>query len=273
MVLKVGAPQEGADQVRSATADGRAGPRLGRGSNVVKRVINRLTEWWRGFISRHTFWGDQGDFDWSKGVDWDDVLNQAQDHHNMHVEVMAQLQKEQEEENVNETVHLRALFEARDDAHKQCTMIILETLQPTLIAAVLEFFELQSSEVVWMHVSINDNTLALIGTISETAKVKETETEKQVSDALSHVGVSAAPRYLRVGIPIEVVEGGTKQTILDYFKEVSDNEEARIKEAETQILTQMSEDTGFDVSELTEDQRARFLSSLYTMDDPDTKIQ
>ena len=234
-------------------------------------MINRLGEWWRGFVSRHTFWGDQGDFDWSKNVDWDDVLKQAEDHHNMHVEAMAKLQEEQEQEHVNDTVHIRALFDARDEAHKQCTMVILETLQHTLIAAVLEFFELTSQEVTWIHVSINDDSLALIGTISDTATIKETETDKQVTEALSQAGVSTAPRYLRVGIPVNVIEGGTKESILDYFQKVSDNEEARVKEAEAQYLAQMSNDTGFDVSELTEDQRIRFLNSLYTMDETDTK--
>ena len=232
---------------------------------MVRNAINRLREWWRGFLTRHTFYNEP-----PLDIDWDDVMVQAEKHHNDFVETMAQLHEEQAEENVKDTKHLRSLFEARDEAHKQCTMVILETLQPTLITAVLEFFELKNTEVTWIHVSINDGSLALIGTIAEGASVKETEAERQVADALSQAGVSTAPRYLRVGIPVDIVEGGSKQDILDYFKKVSDDEETRTKEAEAEFITHLSESTGFDMSELTEEQRTSLVNGLYT-NETDTK--
>lgn len=186
-------------------------------------------------------------------TDWDDVTKQLQTKSPMD----------------QPSSQIKSLFALREAALQECTVVILEYLRSTLISAIIDFFELNENDITWIHVSLTEQTtLTLIGAIDNAGVGNDKVDKDAITQALKTAGVDG-PRYVRVVIPVDIVEKGTKQDFLDYFKKTQDNE----ANVQKQALEQMSQQVGFDMSQLTEDQRDRLMSTLYTTKDKEIKRQ
>ena len=229
---------------------------------MVQRLINR----WRAFVARHTFcYNEPIDI---QSLDWNDVLRQAKAHHDEVLEdTMAHKEKQyntpQPFPDVK-SMNIKAMFEARDEAYNSCTNIILDNLRATLMQGVLEYFNLEEQYVTWVHISMNADIgmVTMIGTIAEGSDVQETHPQP-VNSEMGELPTTSGPRYVRVAIPLDKMEGATKQTVLDYFKGLEDNESVM----EQQAMDMLSKQIGFNLAELSEDQRDRLLMTLNASSD------
>ena len=212
---------------------------------MVKWAINSV----RALIARYTWWCNEP----IQQLDWDSVIQQVKVHQNEMIENSMPHKDKQYNTPVAKALHIKDLFEARDEAYNGCTEAILQHLMPTLIQGTLEYFELTNDDVTWVHISMNHpGVVILIGTIVDDQETVEVPVPVEV------VEPADGTRYVRIAIPVDKLEGSTKQNILDYFKSLEENSDA----VEDQAMALLGEQMGFDLTQLTRGQREKLLMTL-----------
>ena len=148
-------------------------------------------------------------------------------------------------------------------------------MKPRLLDGAIEYFEVDQKDVTWIHVSVSNqpNFITLIGTLSADAAVEDTEEPTSeptdvVPQEVADPSPSSPERYLRIMIPIAVMEGSTKKDVIDYFKGLEDN-----KVSQEHALDHLGQQLGFDFSKITQDQRDRLLMTLNAFADQNLPLQ
>jgi len=175
---------------------------------------------------------------------------------------------------------LRELLEERSLVYAKYNDEILELLAGSVIPAVLEMMDLseqEHSKLTWNHVQIIDDHLVIAGIIkyAEGDIISDGETTVTLDNPLAMM----MDKLVRVALPIELADNGSKYEIVQHLKEsekhlrdeyeaVYGHEPETYDEVMQDVMhNQLGMDIGpdFDYSDLTEEQlEAFFLSGMTT---------
>ena len=167
---------------------------------------------------------------------------------------------------------LQDLFDKRIKQYSDCSDRIMKLLEKSVLPAVIDMMDLSENEIEkleWRNVQINEDHVVLNGIIA----YKEGDV---ITDGESTVTLDASmalllDKMIRVGIPMDLAESGSKDEIYDHLSEsqrqlreeyeaVYGHEPPTMEEAMEEAIRQelgMNFDIGpdFDYNELTEEQR------------------
>lgn len=150
-------------------------------------------------------------------------------------------------EEVNNLEHLRALVKDRDNIRVQYSTAIAALVQPTVLTAMFQMFELESEAVEWSAIDIVDESLVVVVKLTYTTTDTTPQFLKNM-DLISNASANARSRTLRVGIPLALVFGSLDQ-IQQYLL---DSVEKMIKPTEPE--KKLNFDPEFDATALSSDQ-------------------
>ena len=167
---------------------------------------------------------------------------------------------------------LKDLFEERTRMFVGYSDRILKQAENNVIPAVLEMLDLNDNELEkleWTNVQMNDDHLVLNGVIAY--KEGDVITDGDMTVTLDAAMALLLDKIIRVGIPMELAENGSKVDVLDHLMEsqrqlkdeyeaVYGHEPPTMEEAMEQALREelgMNFDFGpdFDYNDLSEEQK------------------
>jgi len=125
---------------------------------------------------------------------------------------------------------LMQLFEDRETTYDEMTRLILDKLDTVTSAAVSMLGEEARDRVLWKSAAVVDDTVFVAGELNfEVGEVITAEDEElTVTEDL----LPLLNRVVRVGVPLSMAEGSSREEILDYLKglEQQENLEAMVNE-------------------------------------------
>ena len=110
------------------------------------------------------------------------------------------------------------LFRSRDEIYAKLTEELLESVRETLLEAAVQYF---NADIVWYEVMLFKGNVSASGVMNDEEK-----------------------KLVRVSVPLDYIENGTKESIVEFFEKMA-NEPPLFDEDDS------------DLSELTDDQLAK----------------
>ena len=168
------------------------------------------------------------------------------------------------------------LFEDRERLHQLSTEKILDYLGPTVLEGLYTLFNAPYENVTWLETQLVEDIVLIVASI----EYDHDEDVPDIIQALSPMPVTGQPsiRLFRVGVPLDMVFT-TKEEIAEYLTGTAQSAAKKLRtqmedieeegSVPVEIEKQKPQQTEFDTSELTHDQKQQLL--MYNEDKKGTK--
>lgn len=172
--------------------------------------------------------------------------------------------------NNNKMSNLRELFNQREFAYLTLSQDILDEIGPTVLDAALEMLNIEDEDVSWEDVQLVDDVITLVAfVLYRPGDIAITEAKEKV--LITEENMDIYKRIIRIGVPLNIAETGTKEDIITFLKNIQATKNANnSNEPDTKMLEAKMKLTydGFDTSDLSDDQ----LSQLQNNPNKDKKL-
>jgi len=169
--------------------------------------------------------------------------------------------------NNNKMSTIRELFNQREFAYLTLSQDILDEIGPTVLDAVIEMLNLDDEDVSWEDIQLIDDVITLVAfVLYRPGDIATIETKEKV--LITEETVDIYKRVIRIGIPLDVAETGTKENIITFLRNIQATKDAnKTTDPDTKASEPKMNLTydGFDMSELS-DEQLRQLQSVTSKD-------
>lgn len=152
-------------------------------------------------------------------------------------------------------IQLAIMFEERSEVYDEYTSMIFELIEPTLLTALIELFEIDNSKVLWNTITIENNTIIISCTLFYNPDEAIPTVIQRIipNEIITKDGIKG--KKVRIGFPVSYVFF-PKHKIIEYFRNIvgytSDTESGVVDSTESELHAA-------DELSLTEDQRLQIL--------------
>lgn len=118
-----------------------------------------------------------------------------------------------DDEKVKKLEHLLTMFDARDAMWSKHTRQIASVINPTVLDALRELFDVPSDDIEWMDLQIVETVLVIVCNITYDPMLTSSVLLQRVDQAQRPNVPIRVQRLLRIGIPLAVVFSSKEEVI------------------------------------------------------------